>query len=53
MPAAAVAIPVNPNSAATSAMTKKIKAHFNILITSKEKSLVGGFLRVRDVDLVG
>ena len=34
MPAAAEAIPVKPNSAATSAITKKIAAHFNILITS-------------------
>jgi hypothetical protein len=28
------AIPVNPNGAATSAMTSNIAAHFNILITS-------------------
>jgi hypothetical protein len=30
MPAAAEAIPVNPKSAATSAITKNTKAHFNI-----------------------
>jgi hypothetical protein len=34
MPAAAEAIPVNPNNAATSAITRKTAAHFNILITS-------------------
>ena len=34
MPAAADAIPVNPNNAAASAITRKIAAHFNILITS-------------------
>ena len=53
MPAAAVAIPVNPNSAAISATTKKIKAHFNILITSKKKSRADAFPRVRHVDLAG
>jgi hypothetical protein len=30
----AEAIPVNPNNAAISAITRKIAAHFNILITS-------------------
>jgi hypothetical protein len=34
IPAAAEAIPVNPNNAATSAITKKIKAQRNILLTS-------------------
>ena len=34
MPAAAEAIPVKPNNAAISAMTRKIAAHFNIWITS-------------------
>jgi hypothetical protein len=31
IPAAADAIPVNPNKAAISAITRKINAHFNIL----------------------
>jgi hypothetical protein len=34
MPAAAEAIPVKPNNAAISAITRKIAAHFNILIIS-------------------
>jgi hypothetical protein len=33
MPAAAMAIPVNPNSAASKAITRKIRVQFNILFS--------------------
>jgi hypothetical protein len=38
MPAAVDAIPVNPNYAVASAITKKIKAQRNILLTSGKRN---------------
>src|SRR6266481_3877323 len=38
MPAAAMAIPVNPNSAASKAITRKVRAQFNILYSFRHRS---------------
>lgn len=54
MPAAADAIPVNPNYAAASAITKKIKAQRNILLTSGKRIVLApgiglGFLMLIEI----
>jgi hypothetical protein len=54
MPAAVDAIPVNPNYAAASAITKKIKAQRNILLTSGKRIVLApgiglGFLMLIEI----
>jgi hypothetical protein len=46
IPAAAAAIPVNPKSAATSAIIRKIKAQRSILFTSSKSNRASGLWRV-------
>jgi hypothetical protein len=46
IPAAVAAMPVNPKRAATSAITKKIKAQHNILSPPQEKNRIDQLLRV-------
>jgi hypothetical protein len=46
IPAAAAAIPVNPKSAATSAIMRKIKAQRSILFTSSEANRINQSQRV-------
>jgi hypothetical protein len=53
IPAAADAMPVNPNNAATSAITRKITAQRNILITSPNYYAAAEKRARRDIEFAG